>query len=134
MVDQHQLLTRNRAWVMDPDNLRAGWIEVAVTGSTPNLENGGLEYVPPMQAFAAASTYEPDTLFYLAPTAGRFGAWQWYREVFTGAGPAAPWAASGGTLATPWSRMRWSSTLRALVLLKSTSSPTEVFTPSSVAT
>ena len=133
MVDQHQLLTRNRAWVMDPDNLRAGWIEVTVTGSTPSLESGGLEYVPPMQAFAMASTNEPDTLYYLAPKSGRFGTWAWSREVFTGTGPAAPWTASAGTLATPYSRMRWSSTLKGLVLLKATSSPTEVFTPSSVA-
>ena len=133
MVDQHQTTTRNRAWVMDPDNLRAGWIEVPVRGSTPDLENGGLEYVPPMQAFAAASTYEPATLYYLAPTAGRFGAWSWAREVFTGPVTAAPWESSGGTAATPWSRMRWSSSLGGLVLLKSTGRLTEVFTPSTVA-
>lgn len=133
MVDQHQVTTRNHAWVLNPSNLAAGWVEVAVRGSTPDLLSCGLEYVPPMRALASASTYEPSRLYYLQPTGGRFDAWEWSTELFTGPTAAAPWEATPGTAMNPQSRMRWSSTLRGLVLLKAPHAPTEVFTPSQVA-
>ena len=133
MVDQHQVTTRNRAWVLNPDDLATGWVEVAVQGSTPDLLSCGLEYVPPMRAFASASTYEPTRLYYLQPTGGRFGAWAWSTELFTGSVTAAPWEATSGSALNPQSRMRWSSSLRGLVLLKAPYAPTEIFTPSQVA-
>lgn len=132
LVDQHD--APNRVWVMNPDQIGTGWTEVKVQGSaaTP-MAWAGLEYVPPMQAFASANTEEGNALYYLAPTAGRYDVWAWVKEVFTGATPPAVWGASQGALNSPQSRVKWSSLLNALVMVKSPVSRTEVFTPSSLA-
>ena len=132
MIDQHQ--SPNRVWVMDPDRISAGWVEVPVQGSaaTPMI-SGGLEYVPPMRAFASANMEEADALYYLAPTGGRLDPWAWYKERFTGSVPAAAWETTQGTLASPQGRVKWSSLLNGLVMVKGPGSLTEVFRPSLVA-
>ena len=123
-----------QAWVMDPDQIAAGWVEVAVQGAaSPGMPCGGMEYVPPMDALASASILEPDVLYYFTPTAGRFDAWRWSREKFISSVPITPWEVRpGGGLADPQGRLKWSALLNGLVTIKSSFAPTEVFTPSAV--
>lgn len=130
MVDQNEIALRQRAWVMDPDNIAKGWVEVPVTGIiAPPMGNGGLEYVPPMKAFATANTVEGDALYYLTPTGGRLDAWKWTKEIFTGPVPPSPWNFTRAALLNPMSRIRWSELLKALVILKGPGYLTEVWTP-----
>ncbi len=130
LVDQHT--AANRVWVLDPDAIANGWVEVAVHGSAPTpMTWAGLEYVPPLQLFVSANVAEADALYYLAPKAGRFDSWAWYRESFTG--PSAAWESSRGTPNSPQTRVKWSQLLNGLVIAKSPLALTEIFTPSGLA-
>ena len=123
-----------RAWVMDPDQIAAGWVEVAVQGAAfPGMPCGGMEYVPPMDALASASILEPNVLYYFTPTGGRFDAWLWSRETFTSSSAITPWELRPGVLADPQGRLKWSTVLNGLVTIKSPFAQTEVFTPSAIA-
>lgn len=128
-----QRLARGRLWIMPADDISRGWIEVAVQGEAAYpMIWAGLEYVPPMQALAAANMEEANTMYYLAPKGERFDSWAWYRETYTGPAPAAAWEMSRGTLDAPQTRVKWSSQLNALVMLKSPGALTEVFVPSAL--
>jgi hypothetical protein len=117
----------NRIWVMDAANIAGGWIEVSVAGAIPVFGAGGLEYIPPLGAFASANVAEADTLYYLKPTAGRLGQWQWTKEIFSGSQAPAQWDVCG-----PYGRVKWSSLLMGLVMIKSPMAITEVFTPAAI--
>ncbi len=123
-----------QAWVMDPDNIVLGWQSVSVSGTPPSgAANTGLEYAPPMHALVAAHLREPGTLYYLVPVNGRLGPWAWTKETFSGPTSAAPWEVNPGVPIAPYGRVKWSSLLRGLVMVKSALAPTEVFTPSTTA-
>lgn len=132
LVDQQG--APGNAWIMDPDRIEAGWHPVAVRGATvPRFANGGLEYVPPMKAFVSANVAEANVLYYLAPTGTRLDPWVWTKEVFSGSFDAARWEVNPGVPNAPWNRLRWSSLLNGIVILKSALNPTEIFTPRAVA-
>lgn len=125
-----------QVWVLDAGSPASGWQRVAVDGTIPGTAaNCGLEYVPPRQALAAANLAEPDALYLLAPTGGAFAAWRWTRESLRGPAargqhdPAlvpARWDVNPGVPIAPFGRVRWSSRLNALVMVKSALEPTEV--------
>lgn len=131
LVDQHEPSTPNRVWVMDAGNIAGGWVEVTLIGSAPTpMISGGLAYVPPMRAFASVNYLEADKLYYLTPTgATRLGSWTWTSETFKGATTPAAWI-GGGVPNAPQGRVQWSSLLNALVMVKDSGQPTELFTPS----
>lgn len=131
MIDQEK--SPNRVWVMDPDRISSGWTEVAVRGSAPTpMTWSGLEYIPPMQVFAAANMSEANALYYLARTGGRFDAWAWHKETFSGSVTPARWEKGPGAPDSPQTRVKWSSYFNALVMVKSPGALTEIFTPSSL--
>lgn len=129
LIDQQQAPLRNRMWVMDPDAIATGWVEVSVSGVFPyaGAADGGLEYVPPMRALAFAATLEPSNLYFLAPTGGRTAPWVWTRQTFTGT--TAEWVTVQGNYNDPYNRLRWSSLLNGLVTIKNSASPMEIFYP-----
>lgn len=125
-----------QAWVLAAGSLPSGWQRVTVEGGIPGTAaNCGLEYVPPRRALAAAHEGEPDALYLLAPTGGAFDGWRWTRESLLGPAargqrdPAlvpARWDVNPGVPIAPFGRVRWSSRLNALVMVKSALEPTEV--------
>jgi hypothetical protein len=128
MIDQKD--APGNAWIMDPANFAAGWRSVPVRGTMPApVFSPGLEYVPPLQAFASANLAEPDALYFLQPTGAREQAWSWTREAFRGSAPAAAWEVTPGVPVAPQGRVKWSSLLNGLVMIKSALAPTEIFTP-----
>lgn len=134
LVDQNAVAAQGRVWVMDAADIAGGWAEVTVGGITPPaMSTGGIEYVPPMGAFALCCMAEPTALYYLTPQGStRLGAWAYSKEVFTGSTIAA-WAGSGGGALDPCQRLRWADELMALVVLKAAHVLTEVWKPSAVA-
>jgi hypothetical protein len=126
MSSQHDL--PNRAWVLDAGNYGAGWSEVVVTGTAPTpMVSGGLEYVPTMQAFASANQEVADVLYFLAPMGTKSDGWRWTSQSFVGSTTPASWEQVGIQ-----GKVKWSTQLGGLVLIKGVSALTEVFTPSAV--
>jgi len=128
MIDETTAV--DQAWVMDAGTLERGWRRVSVSGTAPaGAPNTGLEYVPPIKSFAAAALSEPSTLYYLAPTGGQMDPWVWTRERFLGGALAARWEVNPGVPIAPYGRVKWSTLLSGLVIVKSALVPTEVFMP-----
>jgi hypothetical protein len=128
MIDE--IRAPGQAWLMEADAPQRGWRALSVSGTRPaGAPNTGLEYVPPLKALAAAALAEPSVLYYLAPTAGPVDPWIWTRERFAGAAPATPWEVNPGVPIAPYGRVKWSSLLNGLVMIKSALAPTEVFIP-----
>jgi hypothetical protein len=126
LVSPHDYTPTNRVFVMDAGNLSAGWTEVTATGvALPYpMVSGGLEYIPPMKALVSADQEDGSTLYFLTPTGARTDPWAWTKKAFTGSTTPAAWDQVGVQ-----GRVKWSSYLQGLVMIKTASALTEVFTP-----
>ncbi len=133
LISPGEFTPSNRVFVMDPDNLRTGWVAVAVNGDMPPaLSSPGLEYCPPMRAMVTVDHTASDKLFYVKPTGGRTDPWIWSSEIFTGSSPSQSWA-NGLEFSGVYRRFVWSDLLRGFVMCKAAASHVEVYVPSEVA-
>ena len=126
LTSPHDYSPTNRVFVMDAANLGAGWVEVSVSGvALPYpMVSGGLEYVPPMRSLVSADQMDGSSLYFLRPTGARTDPWVWTKQTFGGATAPAAWDPVGIQ-----GRIKWSSLLSGLVMIKSGNALTEVFTP-----